>query len=85
MSLDRWLLDHCSGDLGDARAMIDRYAGAFQNLTDFVLETLEEISTIPEHLAPYLDTDAIGQAMANHGEIDVIHAGFDRTLVFWSH
>ena len=78
------LLDHLGGDLDEAEAAFEDYAGEHRTLADFAREITEETTEIPERLANYIDYDAIARDMELNGDVFTVELGFDEVHVFWS-
>lgn len=79
------VLAHFGGDLDDARAAIEEdYAGEYASTSDFVAELTEQTSDVPEHLAPYIDYDAMGRDLALNGDIVTVETGFEQVHIFWN-
>ncbi len=68
-----------------ARAAIEEnYAGCFKNTADFARELTEDTTTIPEHLAYYIDYDRMARHMEMSGDVFTIETAFEEVHVFWS-
>ncbi len=78
------LLEHFGGDLDEAEAAFEDYAGEHRSLADFAREITEETTEIPERLANYIDYDAIARDMELNGEVFTVELGFEAVHVFWS-
>lgn len=77
------LLDHYSGDLGEARAALtDRYLGAHASLADYVQELTEETTTIPHTLRYYVDYQAMARDCELNGDLFTIQTAHDAVHVF---
>ena len=76
------VLDHCCGDLDDAKDMIERYSGTFTSLADYAEEIISQTETITSWLEPYIDYAAIARDMEINGDLDSIEAGYERVLIF---
>ena len=65
------IADHYGNDLTAAReAMEDRYFGEWDNMTEFaehLTEETGELAQIPDHLAYYIDFEAMGRDMVYGG------------------
>ena len=70
------LADYFGGDLEEAEQAIEsQYCGAYDNITDYAREFYEEcglLNEVPEHLARYIDFEAIGRDMDMAGDIFTI-------------
>jgi antirestriction protein len=80
------LLQHF-GDLEEARRTAeDRYCGRYISLADYAQELTEQTTPdIPQHLARYIDYDAMGRDMELGGDVFTIETGFQEVHIFWSH
>jgi len=78
------LLAHFGGDLEDAEAAFEQYAGQHKNLADFVQELTEEITEIPQSLIYYIDYAAMARDMELNGDVFTIELGFEDVHIFWA-
>jgi antirestriction protein len=79
------LVAHFCGDLDEARAAMEDYAGDYKSLEDFAYEFTEQTGVeIPDSLANYIDYAAMGRDIELNGEIFTIETGFEETHIFWS-
>ena len=78
------LLANFNGDLDDAEAAFNDYAGEHKSLADFAQELIEQTTEIPENLANYIDYDAIARNMELNGDVFTIELGFEDIHVFWA-
>lgn len=78
------LLEHFSGNLEDAEAAFEHYAGQHKNLADFVQELTEETTQIPQSLVYYIDYAAMARDMELNGDVFTIELGFEDVHVFWA-
>lgn len=78
------LLEHFGGDLEDARAAFETYAGVHQSLADFAQELTEDSTDIPESLRFYIDYEIMAHDMELSGDVFTIELGFEDVHVFWS-
>ncbi|MCF6328936.1 MAG: antirestriction protein ArdA [Henriciella sp.] len=78
------LLAHFSGDLEDAEAAFEHYAGQHKSLADFAQELTEETTEIPQSLVYYIDYAAMARDMELNGDLFTIELGFEDVRVFWS-
>jgi antirestriction protein len=78
------LLAHFGGDLEDAEAAFENYAGQHQSLVDFVQELTEETTEIPKSLIYYIDYAAMARDMELNGDLFAIELGFEDVRVFWA-
>lgn len=77
------LLDHYSGDLDEAReALSDRYMGEHPSLAEFLQETTEETTAIPENLRCYIDWQAMARDVEINGELFAVSTGWNATHIF---
>lgn len=78
------LLEHVGGDLEQAEAAFDDYAGEHESLADFAREITEETTSVPPTLVNYIDYDAIARDMELNGDVFTVELGFGEVHVFWS-
>jgi antirestriction protein len=78
------VLKNFGGDLDEARAAFDDYAGEYRSLGDFAEELTGETTEIPKHIAPYVDYDAMGRDMEINGDVFTVETGFEQVHVFWN-
>ena len=78
------VLDHFGGDLEEAQAAFEEYAGAYRSLADFAQEITEQTAEIPPTLVNYIDYDAIARDMELNGDVFTVQLGFDDVHVFWT-
>jgi len=78
------LLSHFDGDLDEACAALENYAGTHESAADFAQELTEECQQVPENLAHYIDYEAMARDMELSGDIFTIEAGFQEVHIFWS-
>ncbi len=78
------VLEHCDGDLDEAHAAFDNYAGAYASLADFAQDLVGETTDIPENLVSYIDYSAIARDMELNGDVFSVELGFEDVHVFWS-
>ncbi|MGJ8628768.1 MAG: antirestriction protein ArdA [Sulfitobacter sp.] len=82
--LGRALLAHFSSMSEAEKAATDHYAGCYDSAEDFAREMTEQTQDVPEHLAYYIDYDAMaGDMLIN--DIFAIDLGYQETHIFWSH
>jgi len=80
------LLNHFCGDMRDAeKAIEENYSGCYKSLADYAQELTEETSEVPEHLAFYIDYEAMGRDMELGGDVYTIETGFEEVHIFWNH
>ena len=79
------LLTHFGGDLEQARAQLDDYAGEYQSLGAFAEELHEQTGTvIPDALQYYIDWVSLGRDMELNGDVFTIETGFEQVHIFWN-
>lgn len=78
------LLQHFGGDLDDVTAAFEEYAGEHKSLADFAKDLTEETTQIPDHLANYIDYQAIARDMELNGDVFTIHLGLECVHIFCS-
>ncbi len=79
------VLEHFGGDLEDATAAFEDYAGEHKSLADFAQDLTEDAGPkIPKQLEYYIDWQAMGRDMEMSGDIFTIETGFDEIHVFWA-
>ncbi len=79
------LLEHYGGDLEDAKAALEEYAGEFESLADYARDLTEQTGTeIPAQLARYIDYAAMAHDMEMGGDVFTIETGFNQVHVFWA-
>jgi len=78
------LLAHVN-DLEQARkAAEEDYCGCYSSLADYAQELTEETSSIPPHLAMYIDYRAMARDMEYSGDLFTLETGFEQVHVFWN-
>ena len=60
------------------------YAGCYKNTADFARELIEDTTTVPEHLAYYIDYELMARDMEMSGDIFTIETAFEEVHIFWS-
>ncbi len=79
------LVAHFCGDLDEARAAFEDYAGEYKSLEDFACDFTEQTGVnIPDSLAPYIDYEAMGRDIGLNGDVFTIETGFEEVHIFWS-
>jgi len=78
------LLQHFGGDIDQATAAFDSYAGCYRSLSDYAQTLTEDTTEIPETIAKYVDYGAMARDMELGGEVFTIELGFEDVHVFWS-
>lgn len=72
-----------AGSLDEARRIAEcGYCGLYGSLADYAQELTEECGHVPEHLAPYIDYEAMGRDMELNGDLIVIKIGFEKIQIF---
>lgn len=75
---------HFSGDLEEAKAAFEDYAGEFKSAADFAEDITRECGTeIPKSLEFYIDWEALARDMELNGDIFAIRTGFEAVHIFW--
>lgn len=82
--LGRALLAHFSNVDDAEKAATAHYAGCYDSAEDFAREITEQTQEVPEHLAHYIDYDAMARDMLIN-DIFAIDLGYQETHIFWSH
>lgn len=78
------VLDYYS-DIDTAKtALLDHYAGQYESAADFARELTEQTGDVPEHLAFYIDYDAMARDLLIN-DLFAIELAFDEIHIFWSH
>ncbi len=79
------LLEHFGGDLGDASAAFEDYAGEHKSVADFAQDLTEETGPeIPKQLEYYINWQAMGRDMEMSGDIFTLQTGLEEIHVFWA-
>lgn len=80
------LLDHCSGELSEAREVIeDRHLGSYASLADYVQEVTEDSTAIPHALRYYIDWRAMARDAEINGDLFTVQTAWDAVHVFARH
>jgi antirestriction protein len=82
--LGRALLAHFSDVAEAEKAATEHYAGCYDSAEDFARDITEQTQEVPEHLAHYIDYDAMARDMLIN-DIFAIDLGYQETHIFWSH
>ena len=78
------LLAHFN-DLEQARnAAEEDYCGCYASLADYAQELTEETTSVPQHLAHYIDYRAMARDMEIGGDLFTLETGFEQVHVFWN-
>ncbi|MCR9078558.1 MAG: antirestriction protein ArdA [Hyphomonadaceae bacterium] len=76
--------EHYCGDLEQAKAAFEAYAGCYTSLADFAESLMRETGPkIPEAFQFYIDWSGMGQDLALNGDVFTIEMHFDEVHVFW--
>lgn len=79
------LLNHFCGCVDEAKkALEESYCGVYRSLAEYAQGLTEETSDVPEHLAFYIDYEAMARDMELSGDIFSIQGTYDEVHVFWS-
>lgn len=79
------VLEYFGGDLSDAEAAFDEYAGQFESLADFAEELANNTGLeSPDALKSYIDWAATARDMELNGDVFTVELGFDQVHVFWA-
>ncbi|MEK7342781.1 MAG: antirestriction protein ArdA [Pseudomonadota bacterium] len=77
------ILDHCSGDLDEAREAMDgRYLGQHASLADYMQEVTEETTEVPASLRYYIDYQAMARDAEISGDLFTVQTAWDAFHVF---
>lgn len=77
------LLEHYSGEIEEAReALEDRYIGTYSSLADYAQEVTEDLITIPQTLAYYIDWQAMARDAEMSGDVFTVSTAWDSVHVF---
>ncbi|MEJ7927827.1 antirestriction protein ArdA [Sphingobium sp. AN641] len=80
------LLDHCDGELDEARQAIDdRHLGTYASLADYVQEVTEDSTVIPHALRYYIDWRAMARDAEINGDLFAVQTAWDAVHVFAGH
>ncbi len=78
------LLSHHDEDVEAARAALEDSAGAYDSVADFARSLREDAGDIPEHLAPYIDYEAMARDLVMGGDIYALELKPGRFHIFWA-
>jgi antirestriction protein len=79
------VLNYYGGNIEDAKARYDEYAGEYDSLADYAEEFTEQSGeTIPERLAPYIDYKAMAHDYEQSGDFLTFRTG-GSVHIFWAH
>jgi len=72
-------------DLDRARELAEEgYCGCHSSLADYAQELTEENTSVPQHLAPYIDYQAMARDLSYSGDLLALETGFEQVHVFWN-
>ncbi|MNP30455.1 Antirestriction protein (ArdA) [compost metagenome] len=54
-----------------------------RRITDYAQELAEETTSVPQHLAHYIDYQAMAREMEYSGDVFTLETGFEQVHVFW--
>ncbi len=84
-SWNGWPDDRGIRNLEQARkAAEEDYCGCYSSLADYAQELTEETTSIPQHLAMYIDYRAMACDMEYGGDVFPLETGFEQVHVFWN-
>ena len=79
------VLNYYGGNIEDAKARFDEYAGEYDSLADYAEELTEQSGeTIPERLAPYIDYEAMAHDYEQSGDFLTFEV-CGSVHIFWAH
>jgi len=78
------VLANFCGDLSEAEAAFDGYAGAYESGADFAQNLTEDTTEIPSTMTPYIDYEVMARDMELNGDVFTIELRFDDVHVFWA-
>ena len=79
------VLNYYGGNIEDAKARFDEYAGEYDSLADYAEELTEQTGeTIPERLAPYIDYKAMAYDYEQSGDFLTFDVS-GSVHIFWAH
>ena len=79
------VLNYYGGNIEDAKARFDEYAGEYNSLADYAEELTEQTGeTIPQRLAPYIDYKAMAHDYEQSGDFLTFELG-GSVHIFWAH
>jgi antirestriction protein len=76
------LLDFMNGDLNEAENALQNYMGEFRCLADYAEQLTQDTISIPEHLAYYIDYEAMARDMDFNGDVFTLQTAFEEVHVF---
>lgn len=79
------VLEHFGGDIENAEAAFENYAGEHKSVADFAQDLTEDSGVeIPKELQYYIDWQAMGRDMEMSGDIFTVETGFEAVHIFWA-
>jgi antirestriction protein len=79
------VLNYYGGNIEDAKARFDEYAGEYESLAAYAEELTEQTGeTIPQRLAPYIDYKAMAHDYEQSGDFLTFRVG-GSVHIFWAH
>nr|WP_250637703.1 antirestriction protein ArdA [Pseudomonas alcaliphila] len=78
------LLAHFNGLEQARKAAEEDYCGCYSSLADYAQELTEQTSSIPPHLAMYIDYRAMARDMEYSGDVFTLETGLEQVHVFWN-
>jgi len=79
------VLNYYGGNIEDAKARFDEYAGEYDSLADYAEELTEQTGeTIPQRLAPYIDYKAMAHDYEQSGDFLTFEVS-GSVHIFWAH
>ena len=84
-ALGAQVLNYYGGNIEDAKARFEEYAGEYDSLADYAEELTEQSGeTIPERLAPYIDYKAMAHDYEQSGDFLTFEVS-GSVHIFWAH
>ena len=84
-ALGAQVLNYYGGNIEDAKARFDEYAGEYDSLADYAEELTEQTGeTIPQRLAPYIDYKAMAHDYEQSGDFLTFEVS-GSVHIFWAH
>ncbi|GAB5458327.1 MAG: antirestriction protein ArdA [Henriciella sp.] len=79
------LYNHFGGDLSQASAAFNDYAGEYTSVAEFAEQLTGDAGPeVPDSLQYYIDWQAMGRDLELGGDVFTIETRFDQLHVFWS-
>jgi antirestriction protein len=77
------VLEYTAKDVQHATEMMEHYhLGEYESAADYAQEIIEETQNIPDHLAYYIDYEAMARDMELNGEVFIVKTEDNRTHLF---